>query len=294
MCLDPAEMRAAQAVLSEANDTHGTRFQLDRRFDNGFQSGAWRLTDDSGRGAVLKWSSDRAWAPQIARAAGPVAKIRAAGYPTPEWLAVGTTASGFGYQIQEFVPGRNPSQVGAHEARLLIGVLEMHAGLDPDPQRCWSEYVTRMSAQRADLNREVAQTGPMGRRLVQVCEQLIAGHAVHGPVALPTGDLVHGDFRPGNILFGAERISGVIDIEALGSGTRAFDYATLLTGGSLTPEAVHLLCAAGEQVAGPGVLAHCFAHVLLDLAAFVYRRELQPGIQNLGRLVERAVILLER
>lgn len=30
-------------------------------------------------------------------------------------------------------------------------------------------------------------------------------------------------------MFDEKAVSGVIDIEALGSGTRAFDYATLLT-----------------------------------------------------------------
>ncbi|MFE2985007.1 phosphotransferase [Streptomyces sp. NPDC059262] len=62
-----------------------------------------------------------------------------------------------------------------------------------------------------------AGTGPTGRDLVDACERLLAAH---GPVALPTEDLVHGDVRHGNILFDADRVGGVIDIEALGSGTR--------------------------------------------------------------------------
>jgi hypothetical protein len=66
----------------------------------------------------------------IHRAAGAVAKIRAAGYPTPAWLAVGITTSGFGYQIQGFVPGRSPNRVTVREARPLIEVLETHAGLE--------------------------------------------------------------------------------------------------------------------------------------------------------------------
>ncbi|MFE6155971.1 phosphotransferase, partial [Streptomyces sp. NPDC057889] len=165
------------------------------------------------------------WAPQIERAAAGVARIRAAGYPTPAWLAVGTSADGFGYQIQEFARGHTRPQVTVSEARLLIGVLEMHAGLDPDPQRCWSEFVTaRMAGE--DLWRQTAGTGPTGRDLVHACERLLAAH---GPVTLPIEDLVHGDFRPGNILFDADRVSGVVDIEALGSGTRVFDYATLLS-----------------------------------------------------------------
>jgi hypothetical protein len=180
--------------------------------------------------------------------------------------------------------------VTASEALLLIGVLEMHAGLDPDPQRCWSEFVTtRMTGE--DLWRQTAQTGATGRDLVNACERLIAAH---GLVTLPTEDLVHGDFRPGNILFDADRVSGVIDIEALGSGTRVFDYATLLSAHDFTPGALEMLCDAGEQVAGPAVLAYCFAQVALDLTVFVHQRNLQPGIRNVDRLLERTLILLSR
>ncbi|MGW0708283.1 phosphotransferase family protein [Streptomyces sp. NPDC002643] len=292
MWSDRADARLARAVLSEANHAHGTRFRLDHRFDDGFQSGAWSLIDDTGRQAVLKRGPDRDWAPRIERAAGGVAKIRAAGYPTPAWLAVGPGPDGFGYQIQEFVPGRSPSRVTAREARTLIDLLETHAGLDPDPQRCWSRYVTdRMTGRCEDLWRQAAGTDPTGRELVGVCERLLAAH---GPVTLPTGDLVHGDFRPGNILFHAGRVTGVVDIEALGSGTRAFDYATLLSTPDLTPAAVRMLRAAGEEVAGPGVLAYCFAHVALDLAVFVHRRNLRAGIESVRMLVDRAAFLLGR
>lgn len=83
-----------------------------------------------------------------------MAKIRAAGYPTPEWLAVGTAASGFGYQIQDFVPGCSPSELAVREARMLVDVLETHAGLDPDLQRCWTQYVT---ATMADEHEEVCR-----------------------------------------------------------------------------------------------------------------------------------------
>ena len=122
---------------------------------------------------------------------------------------------------------------------MLIDVLETQAGLDPDPQRCWSQFVTgQMTDQRDELFQGAAETGPTGQKLVNACERLLAAH---GPVALPTGDLVHGDFRPGNILFHANHVSGVIDIEALGSGTRAFDYATLLSAHDITPEALEML-----------------------------------------------------
>ncbi|MFD5067360.1 phosphotransferase family protein [Streptomyces sp. NPDC058369] len=289
---EPTDAHTARSVLSEANRAQGTGFRLLRRFDDGVQSGAWLLTDDSDRRAVLKWSPDLAWAGRIERAAEGVAKVRAAGYPTPAWRAVGTSTDGFGYQIQDFAAGRSPHQVTAAEARLLIGLLETQAGLDPDPQRCWSRYVTHcMSDRSAGLWAQAAATGRAGQALVDACARLLSAH---GPVTLPTGDLVHGDFRPGNILIRSDRVSAVLDIEALGSGTRVFDYATLLSAPDITPEALRMLFDAGARVAGPGVLAHCFAHVVLDLAVFVHQRELRQGILGLGTLHERVRTLLNR
>ncbi|MFE6152977.1 hypothetical protein [Streptomyces sp. NPDC057889] len=55
-----------------------------------------------------------------------------------------------------------------------------------------------------------------------------------------------------------------------------------------------MLCDAGEQVAGPGVLAYSFAQVALDLTVFVHQRNLQLGIENVGKLLERTLILLRR
>lgn len=148
-----------------------------------------------------------------------------------------------------------------------------------------------MADEHEDVCRRLAGIGPTERRLVDACERLLA---VHGPVTLPTGDLVHGDFRPGNILIDADHVSGVIDIEALGSGTRIFDYATLLSAHTITPDALRLLVTAGEQVDGPGALAFCFAHVVLGLAVFVHDRNLLPGIENISGLAERTEFLLGR
>jgi Ser/Thr protein kinase RdoA (MazF antagonist) len=71
----------------------------------------------------------------------------------------------------------------------------------------------------------VSATGAAGVELAGHAVRLLTRYQV--PV-FPKADLVHGDFRLGNILFEEDTMIGVIDIEALGSGTRAFDYATLL------------------------------------------------------------------
>jgi aminoglycoside phosphotransferase (APT) family kinase protein len=260
------------AVLSEVNAALGGTFQLVRLLQGGFQSGAWLIQDHARHEAVLKWTPDRTWAEQIQRASRAVAVVRRCGYPTPAWLAAGVTSSGSGYQVQEYVPGRPREHLSEETARQAIELLELQRDLDPHPGRSWSEYVsTKFRDEWLSTISEVSATGAAGVELAGHAVRLLSRYEV--PV-LPEADLVHGDFRLGNILFDEDTVSGVIDIEALGSGTRAFDYATLLDHETADDTAVELLVAAGSQVAGPAVLAYCLVHVVLDLALFMHHSRL--------------------
>jgi hypothetical protein len=89
-----------EQVVAELNVALGTEYELVRWLTGGLQGGAFELTDGTTR-VVLKWSADASWAPRVHRAARLVAKARAAGYPTPAWLAAGTTAGGSPYQLQD-------------------------------------------------------------------------------------------------------------------------------------------------------------------------------------------------
>ncbi len=268
--MDEAGSRAADAVLGEVNAAHGTDYVIVRQLAGGFQSGAWLVVGEHEKRAVLKWSQNSAWAVQIQRAAQAVERIRAQRYPTPAWTAVGVTSAGLGYQVQEVVPGEAAGRLTVGLARELVRVLEQQDGLDPDPDRSWSDFVLDSYRERFAASRAaVAAIGPAGRALVDYCDRLL--DHFEQPV-LPRTDLVHGDFRLGNILLVDGRVSGVVDIEALGSGTRVFDYATLLDHHPADDEAVALLMDAAKQVAGPAVLAHCFVHVVVDLALFMHQR----------------------
>jgi hypothetical protein len=169
-------------------------------------------------------------------------------------------------------------------------VLEHQRGLDIDPQHCWSRYARdRLAGGWDQMRQAVADSGPLGLGFVAAVDAIVASF---GQVELPTGDLVHGDFRLDNVVFRSGRVAAVIDIEALGSGTRAFDYATLLTVDDIDPAGWERTWAAGEQVAGPGVLAHCFALVALDLAEFVRQRVPARLPIIIGPLKDRAEALL--
>jgi aminoglycoside phosphotransferase (APT) family kinase protein len=70
---------------------------------------------------------------------------------------------------------------------------------------------------------------------------------------LPRHDFVHGDLNMGNLLAADGRITGIIDIEAAGSGTRAYDLITLAASAARdgAPDAVaELLVEAALQAAG--------------------------------------------
>lgn len=138
----------------------------------------------------------------------------------------------------------------------------------------------KFSDEWASTIADVSATGGAGAELVEQASRLLSRYEF--PL-FPQADLVHGDFRLGNIVFDDDAVSGVIDIEALGSGTRVFDYATLLDDDRADASAVQLLVDAGSDVAGPAVLAHSLVHVFLDLARFMHRSQLPAAIQQADR-----------
>jgi hypothetical protein len=93
------------------------------------------------------------------------------------------------------------------------------------------------------------------------------------------------------VLFDGSVVSGVIDIEAIGSGARAFDYATLLDHDDLDEDVLALLVGAGGNAAGPDVLRVCLARVVLDLVRFMSEQR-APGADD--RLAARTLELRER
>jgi len=275
-----------QAVLAaqDVNAHDGVTWQVSGRLVGGVQSGAWRLESDDGRSAVLKLAGTPGWTSQTLRAERAVACVRGAGYPTPAWTRVGRTAAGIGYQVQDLVEGRSVEVIGVAEARELVRVLELQRGLDPDPGRCWSDFLaSELTSGLAALRAGAAAAGTAGSDLVTACDRLL--EPVEGEICWPRADMVHGDFRMGNVLFQSGRIVGVIDIEAIGSGTRVFDYATLLDHSEIDGAALELLVQTAAEIAGVDVLRACFARVALDLARFMVATGLMGTEDQLGTRV---------
>jgi aminoglycoside phosphotransferase len=195
-------------VVAVINQRHNWNWKLDRRCSGGLQGGAWQLSEPGGGKAILKWSTRPRFFTERRSAA--MAKILAAGYPTPAWLAVGRTADS-GYLLEEFIPGE-PIEFTASAARQLVDVIELQAGLAPDLDQNWSTYVA------ADTD-AAEYVSALDADLVRKFQRL------RTDVEMPGSDMVHGDFNSCNVLAENGRITGVIDIEAFGRGTRAIDYA---------------------------------------------------------------------
>jgi aminoglycoside phosphotransferase (APT) family kinase protein len=262
-----------QDVVAEINVALGTNYQSVRRLAGGFQSGAFELTDGETR-VVLKWTDDPSWAPRVRRAADLVAKARAAGYPTPAWLAVGTTSTGAPYQLQSFVEGEplaDASGVDLRLARELVEITETQRGLVDDGEVSWSGYVRGIVFHgRDDLWETV-------RRYDETSAELIAGYErvcrPYRDEELPSDDLVHGDLNVGNLIVRDGRIAAVIDIEAASGGTRAYDLIALATSAArdnAPPGVDEYFFHAALRAAGHPAAAICAASAYASIAAFVH------------------------
>ncbi|HVX45788.1 MAG TPA: aminoglycoside phosphotransferase family protein [Mycobacteriales bacterium] len=287
------QLDRAQQLIDHINAAHGFRFTLQSRYQDGVV-GAWSVMDPEGRRAVLKGNDGMAH--RIARLPQIVERIRAAGYPTPAWIVAGVTDDGGAYHLVDFAPGEPMSNhpLTAESAAQLVAVIETQVGFDPDPQQDWSGYMpsAAFGESEGDPRPEVRRIGRPG---VELLEHFDAVLAPYRGFEVPRGDLVHGDFNTCNVLIDKGKISGVIDVDACGSGTRAVDYAWLLREAYVRdadPQAIATIRRAGEAVAGPGVLTICAAATAFDIIRFQYTHEpesapgILPGLHRLADALE--------
>lgn len=254
------------SALSELNEQQHTEFDLGDQAIGGMNTGAWQLRDPTGRRAILKLGSGFSL-DHLVRAEQAVKDLRARGYPTPEWLAVGELGDGTRYHVQELINGEPGDPLTADKARQLVQLLERHEGLDPWPDRDWNAYVL---GDLSDQLERLRRTVPAAHELADSFDHLLS---TLGTVELPKGDLVHGDFNSCNVLLHEGKLTGAIDIEALGSGSRVIDYAWLLREaygeGSKDPEIFRTLWTAGQAVAGPEALALSLVFTACDLTLWM-------------------------
>ncbi len=275
-------MDTTESVVAELNVALGTNYQLVRQLTGGLQSTAYVLTG----GVVLKWTDDPGWAPRVRQAAELVRRARAVGYPTPAWLAVGTTAAGSPYQLQELVPGSPPTLDDAL-ARQLIEICELQRDLLPeDRDASWSAWSRGVVFDGWDgvWERVQAYDGEVGellQRYGELCRP-------YRDEELPHHDFVHGDLNMGNLLVADGRITGIVDIEAAGGGARAYDLVALATSAARDGADAgvdELFLEAALRANGRAAVAVCAAAAFASVAEFVHERSTysQDRVNHGGR-----------
>jgi len=184
----------------------------------GGEFGATHVRDSAGRDLVLKLVHDIEWATRGADIAG---RVRARGYPAPEYVDVGTVEEQ-GYTVQELRPGAIPDVMTVEYVDQLLDLVPLHTGVVPEGAGWVEELVTGLRGEAVwplhDAARDVAPA---------VVEELVAlGRRLDGLV-LPEHDAVHGDFHHRNYLAADGRVTAVFDWEGARNGDCRFDAFVL-------------------------------------------------------------------
>ncbi|MEW2544462.1 phosphotransferase [Streptomyces sp. NPDC047002] len=266
----PAATTAATSrVLAYVNRTHDLDHVLVGRLPGGHQQGAWLLRDASGADAVLKWDTDKGAATRVRRANAMIPRARERGWPTPAWLAAGTTPSGYPYHLQQRATGAPALRVDRAFVRAALPVLDLQADLYPSTEQDWSAHDHAVVFHEASGPAQALSAfSPAGEAFSGVARAWVAPFRTARPTSR---DLVHGDFTPDNVLLTDGRISALVDADALGKGTRFHDVASLVAHAALwdgEPAALADLYAYARQNAGPGEFEVSLVAVLLGLLAF--------------------------
>jgi len=253
-------------LLTGINERHGTTFALAERFGDGESaSGAYAVVDAAGRRGVLKWDLDPDPAGVVERLRqvnAATSRLRERGYPVPLYLVLGHTATAC-YSIQELLPGRPLRAVTPDVIPRLLELNTMQRGLSMPGHGDWPRRVvdTVLFGGEGYCLLEPLQTYSNETSELLDNVQAIVRHNCDRE--FETGDLVHFDFNPTNILVDQGRISGVIDWQEPCSGDCAFDLATLMFYAWRVQAVRDLLWRHLLERIEPGALGVYLAHLIL-------------------------------
>ncbi|HEX6520891.1 MAG TPA: phosphotransferase [Streptosporangiaceae bacterium] len=220
-------------MIEEAVAGLGGGWRVSRKLAGGCNQGAYLVRGPGGELAVLKcYAKD---ADRIAAAAPVIRAAREHGWPTPAWLATGTTRSGAAWVLQEFAAGQPPRRLDDRVAALMVEVLEVQAGLGTLAGPGWSQWAWGTVFEDWDGIRAAVRAGfPRGGEIVAAVDS-IASSCDAAP--LSAADLVHGNFEAGNTLVDGNRL-WVVDAQGVSGGSRAYDLIeAIMVGAALGPAA---------------------------------------------------------
>jgi aminoglycoside phosphotransferase (APT) family kinase protein len=211
-------------VVADVAGAVGVQVTALRRLAGGLNAGAVRVRLAGRADAVLK-AEPRTHLNQLEealRAQRIVEHMRAHGYPTPAWLAVGATAD-YVWHLSDFFDAAPAPELTPSLVEQLMEVVDLQAGRasEPHDHRSYAwRVVTGEEPVLAGLAGYSTEVSALVERAVRMCT------GASGPGAAP--DMVHADFNPSNVLVRDGVVVAVVDIANAGCGTRATDLTTLL------------------------------------------------------------------
>lgn len=264
----------AQAILDQVNEETAAAWRLDSRFASGVREGAWRVQDRS-TVAVLKWHDlPRSGSTPVAvfTSSAPynpdapviVDYLRAAGYPTPAWLAAGTTADGVAWSIQEFVDGEPLGELDAASAEVFIDLVRLQRTLRLPTTMSWNPYVRAHVFGTHPSHRPLIAAGGDVRK---VLAEALAIAAPHESTTLIDTEMVHCDLNVSNLLMRNGRLVAVVDIDGTGRGCAVYDVLSPAANGvwwNSDPAAVDRLVNYAIDAYGPGPVAIAVACLVIE------------------------------
>jgi hypothetical protein len=221
----------------------------------GGEFGATLVADDAGRELVLKALPTEHWSDVFARGASLANRLRARGYPAPEYVGTGT-ANGATWSLQERLPGEIPDVVSAAHMHQLLDLCESHAGAG-DVHGSWLHGLLPY----IEESLRTIENTPLTRSLA-----VELGAVLHRPtpVSLFEDGIVHGDFHHRNFLAEGSQVTAVFDWEFASVGDWRYDLVTLAFWASLLPGQIPPDAA---RIAVQRMLETCPADVLAFLTA---------------------------
>jgi hypothetical protein len=254
---NPVDVEALVALI---NSTHRTTFALRSRAAGGESGGAYILADASGKEFVLKFGPRAETHPERAQLI--TRRLREAGYPAPSYVCVGDDG-GLKFSVQAMMPGKPSLGLNASTAREAIALNRLQARLGGDLPHEWPARVIDGVLKGFEgycvidtLRRYSVESAAT----LETVQKLVARH-VGGRFI--TGDVVHWDFNPGNVLGDGNRITGVIDWDGVCAGDRGFDLATFLFYAYDDREVREPLLREVLDCSGHGALAVYLAHMIV-------------------------------
>lgn len=152
--------------------------------------------------------------------------LGARGYPVPAILWHGMLSAGWQVSVQNRLPGRPLATLEGPmlEEALRLVELQADAGI-ADESRDFTAYIANVLFDDwdevwDDAPRACAAAGPLCARLRRWLEPVWG-------LRLPSADYAHNDLNCSSILSDGERITGVVDWDEFGLGSRALDLVVL-------------------------------------------------------------------